>query len=165
MKVKKYRVQLEEEEREDLKALVSKGRAAAYKQTHARILLLSDENPAWGGVLKASAAARIQAGIGHGPRRRGREACAAVGAEGLERALGRIPHVGEPPARRNWTVNLLPQFRTGQACGRTARSRSFPQGPPEPVPGAVPISGPIQDPRWKVAMVAMRQATGMAQPR
>ena len=41
--VKKYRVHLGEEEQGELKALVSKGRAAAYKQTHARILLLSDE--------------------------------------------------------------------------------------------------------------------------
>ena len=36
--VKKYRVHLAEEEQGELKALVSKGRAAAYKQTHARIL-------------------------------------------------------------------------------------------------------------------------------
>ena len=35
--VKKYRVQLAEEEQGELKAMVSKGRAAAYKQTHARI--------------------------------------------------------------------------------------------------------------------------------
>ena len=40
--VKKYRVGLTGEEQEELRALVSKGRAAAYKQTHARILLLSD---------------------------------------------------------------------------------------------------------------------------
>ena len=46
--VKKYRVELTEGERGELKALVSQGRAAAYKQTHARILLLSDEN--WGKV-------------------------------------------------------------------------------------------------------------------
>ena len=32
--VKKYRVQLAEEEQGELKAMVSKGRAAAYKQTH-----------------------------------------------------------------------------------------------------------------------------------
>ena len=44
MTVKKYHVGLTEEEQEGLNALVSKGRAAAYKQTHARILLLSDEN-------------------------------------------------------------------------------------------------------------------------
>ena len=35
--VKKYRVQLAEEEQGEVKAMVSKGRAAAYKQTHARI--------------------------------------------------------------------------------------------------------------------------------
>ena len=35
--VKRYRVRLGEEEQEELMALVSKGRAAAYKQTHARI--------------------------------------------------------------------------------------------------------------------------------
>ena len=49
--VKKYRVGLAEEEQEELKAFVSRGRAAAYKQTHARILLLSDENHA-GGPMK-----------------------------------------------------------------------------------------------------------------
>ena len=43
MSVRKYRVQLSPEERQELKALVSRGRAAAYRQTHARILLLSDE--------------------------------------------------------------------------------------------------------------------------
>ncbi len=37
---KKYRIELTTEEQQELKALVSKGRAAAYKQTHARILLL-----------------------------------------------------------------------------------------------------------------------------
>ena len=40
---KKYRVQLTPAERQELKALVSQGRAAASKQTHAHILLLSDE--------------------------------------------------------------------------------------------------------------------------
>ena len=40
MMVKRYRVGLAEEEQEELMALVSKGRAAAYRQTHARILLL-----------------------------------------------------------------------------------------------------------------------------
>ena len=44
--VKKYRVALAEEEQQELKGLVSRGRAAAYRQTHARILLLCDENQA-----------------------------------------------------------------------------------------------------------------------
>ena len=45
---KKNHVQLTLEEQEELKALVSRGWAAAYRQTHARILLLSDENQAHG---------------------------------------------------------------------------------------------------------------------
>jgi transposase len=39
-----YRVNLTNEERLELKEIVSKGKAAAHKQTHARILLLSDES-------------------------------------------------------------------------------------------------------------------------
>ena len=58
MKVKKYRVQLREEEQQELRAPVSKGRAAAYKQTHARILLLSDANQAEG-AMKDDAIARF----------------------------------------------------------------------------------------------------------
>ena len=34
---KKYRIQLTQEEQQELRALVSRGRAAAYRQTHARI--------------------------------------------------------------------------------------------------------------------------------
>ena len=34
--MKRYRVKLSAEERQELKALVSRGRAAAYKQTHGR---------------------------------------------------------------------------------------------------------------------------------
>ena len=46
---KKYRIELSVEERQELKAMVSRGRAAAYRQTHARILLLSDEGQGDGG--------------------------------------------------------------------------------------------------------------------
>ena len=35
--MKRYRVKLSAEERQELKALVSCGRAAAYKQTHGRV--------------------------------------------------------------------------------------------------------------------------------
>ena len=49
--VKKYRVALAEEEQQELKGLVSRGRAAAaYRHTHARILLLCDENQANGSM-------------------------------------------------------------------------------------------------------------------
>ena len=44
MSKKIYRVKLTLEERLELKEIISKGKAAARKQTHARILLLSDEN-------------------------------------------------------------------------------------------------------------------------
>ena len=40
MPAKKYRVRLSAVEQQELKGLVSRGRVAAYKQTHARILLL-----------------------------------------------------------------------------------------------------------------------------
>jgi transposase len=43
MPKKIYRVKLTNEERLELKEIISKGKAAAHKQTHARILLLSDE--------------------------------------------------------------------------------------------------------------------------
>ena len=37
MSTKKYRIRLTTDEQQELKALVSRGRAVAYKQTHARI--------------------------------------------------------------------------------------------------------------------------------
>lgn len=43
--VKKYRVTLASEEREELTALISKGKSAARKLTHARILLQTDQSP------------------------------------------------------------------------------------------------------------------------
>lgn len=46
MPAKKYRVKLTETERQDLKELLNKGRIAARKQTHARILLQCDESGA-----------------------------------------------------------------------------------------------------------------------
>ena len=48
MMSKKYIVRLSEEERQGLQALVSKGKAAAYKIRHANILLKADaDGPAW----------------------------------------------------------------------------------------------------------------------
>jgi|CXWL01.1.fsa_nt_gi transposase len=44
MPAKLYRVKLTEAERNELKALINKGRIAARKQTHARILLQCDES-------------------------------------------------------------------------------------------------------------------------
>ena len=53
MSTKKYRIRLTTDEQQELNALVSRGRAAAYKQTHARILLMSDESRSDGGMNDA----------------------------------------------------------------------------------------------------------------
>ena len=57
MPAKKYRVKLSGEEQAELKGMVSRGRGAAYKQTHARILLLVDEAQE-GGAMKDEDIAR-----------------------------------------------------------------------------------------------------------
>ena len=62
MMVKRYRVRLSEEEQQGLRSLVSKGRAAAYKQTHARILLLCDENQADGAMKDEEIARALKLG-------------------------------------------------------------------------------------------------------
>ncbi len=43
--VKKYRVTLDAEERDELEAMISRGKAAARKLAHARVLLLADAAP------------------------------------------------------------------------------------------------------------------------
>ena len=123
---KKYRIELSVEERQELKAMVSRGRAAAYRQTHARILLLSDEGQG-GGVMKDGDIARALR-IGCSTVERVRRRCVE---EGLEAALGRREQLNrrqkkldgqgeaqlialacaEPPEGRvSWTLNCC---RTG----------------------------------------------------
>ena len=121
--VKKYCVGLTEEEQEELGAVVSKGRAAAYKQTHARILLLSDENQADGAMRDEEIARALR--VGTATVERVRRRCVE---EGVEAALGRREQVNrrprkldgqgeahlthlacsEPPeGRAGWTLQLL----------------------------------------------------------
>ena len=97
MMVKRYRVRLSEEEQQGLRSLVSKGRAAAYKQTHARILLLYDENQADGAMKDEEITRALKLGTAtvERVRRRGVE-------EGLEAALGRRQQLNR--VRGNWTV-------------------------------------------------------------
>jgi len=45
---KRYKVCLTDDEREQLCQMISRGKAAAKKLTHARILLKADESPQWG---------------------------------------------------------------------------------------------------------------------
>ena len=123
MMVKRYRVRLAEEEQEELMALVSKVRAAAYKQTHARILLLCDENQADGAMKDEEIAQALK--VGTATVERVRRRCVV---EGLEAALGRrqqlnrrqrkLDGAGEarlitlacsqpPEGRAGWTLRLL----------------------------------------------------------
>ena len=123
MKVKKYRVQLTEEEQQELRVLVSKGRAAAYKQTHARILLLSNEG-CQGGAMKDEEISRsLQVGTATVERVRRRCVEAGVDAalgrkEQLKRRQKKLDGQGEahlvalagaepPPGRVSWTLKLL----------------------------------------------------------
>ena len=120
---KKYRIELTTEEQQELKALVSKGRAAAYKQTHARILLLSDEARKDGGLTDEEVARSLE--IASATVERIRRRCVE---EGIEAALGRKEQqrrrpkkldgaaeahlialaCGEPPQGRvSWTLRLL----------------------------------------------------------
>ena len=121
--VKKYRVGLTEEEQEELKGLVSKGRAAAYKQSHARILLLSDENQAEGAMKDEEIARALK--VGTATVEQVRRRCVE---EGVEAALGRKEQLrrrqkkldgsgqahlmalacAQPPQGRvSWTLQLL----------------------------------------------------------
>ena len=121
--MKRYRVKLSAEERQELKTLVSHGRAAAYKQTLGRVLLLSDEADADGAMKDEDIARVLQ--IGRATVERVRRRCVE---EGLERALGRKEQLNrrqkrldgqgeahlvalacaEPPeGRAGWTLKLL----------------------------------------------------------
>ena len=59
---KKYIVTLTEEERQTLQALISRGKAAARKLAHARILLKADQDPGGPGLDDAAIASDVQAG-------------------------------------------------------------------------------------------------------
>ena len=109
--VKKYRVELGEEERQVLKALVSRGRAAAYRQTHARILLLSDENQAEGPMKDEEIARSLK--VGRATVERVRRRCVE---DGLERALGRKEQLNRPQKRLDGQGEA---YLVALACGRT----------------------------------------------
>ena len=94
MPAKKYRVRLSAGEQEELRGLVSRGRAAAYKQTHARILLLVDESQE-GGAMRDEEIARVLK-VGSATVERVRRRCVE---EGVEAALGRRQQVNRRPRK------------------------------------------------------------------
>jgi predicted HTH transcriptional regulator len=81
---RKYIVKLSPEEREQLEALRKKGREAAYRRTHADILLLADQSsdgPAWTNGRIAQATGVSERTVEHIRQR--------LVEQGLEAALGR----------------------------------------------------------------------------
>ena len=120
---KRYRVTLTAEERDALAAMISKGKAAARKLAHARVLLKADEaegGPGWGDAQIAEA---LDVGLSTVYRVRQRFV-----EDGLEAALVRKPTsrtyarrldgAGEarltalacsrpPEGRKRWTLGLL----------------------------------------------------------
>ena len=114
VKVKKYRVQLTEEEQQELRGLVSKGRAAVYKQTHARILLLSNEG-CGGGGLKDEEIGRSLAHfkqVGTATVERVRRRCVEAG---VDAALGRKEQLNRRPKKLDGQGEAHPVSSTGQA--------------------------------------------------
>ena len=94
MPAKRYRVKLSAEEQGELRGLVSRGRAAAYKQTHARILLLVDETQE-GGAMKDEEIAWVLK-VGSATVERVRRRCVE---EGVEAALGRRQQINHRPRK------------------------------------------------------------------
>lgn len=120
---KKFIVWLSEQERQDLTNLVRKGKVAAYRRTHAQILLLEDEGERGPRHRDKEVAERV--GVHHRTVSKLRQRCVE---RGLDAALEREPRkrersrvlegdreaqvtalmCGEPPAGQSrWTLNLL----------------------------------------------------------
>ena len=125
--MKKYRVQLTEEEQQELRALVSKGRAAAYKQTHARILLLSNEGHG-GGAMQDEEIGRSLAHfkqVGAATVERVRRRCVEAG---VAAALGRKEQLNRRQKKLDGQGEAHPVSSTGQAlvalaCGEPPEGR------------------------------------------
>lgn len=120
---RKYIVRLTAKERQALEELVHKGKTAAYRRTHAQILLGADEGIHGPSLLDSEVADRV--GVNERTVSRLRQRCVE---EGLGAALERRPRVrekarvldgdgeahlvalmcSEPPAGQSrWTLHLL----------------------------------------------------------
>ena len=117
---KKHRVHLIGEEQEELKGLVAKGREAAYRQTHARILLLCDENQ-YGGAMRDADIARALK-VGTATVERVRRRCVE---EGVDRALGRKEQANRRPRKLDGEGEAQ---LTALVCSQPGRPETRDQG-------------------------------------
>ena len=123
MPKKKYIVSLTSSERDDLEQLTKKGKIAAYKMNHARILLKADINQEGGGWIDRKISESLD--IGHATIERVRQRFVE---EGIEAALNRreqkkrrqkiidgekeayliaIACSETPTGKGNWTLQML----------------------------------------------------------
>lgn len=123
MPAKRYRVRLTSEEREELDALVNKGKGAAGRLRRARILLMADENQEGGGWIDAKIAKAL--GANQRTVERIREKCVEVGIDGAlnharprktrstvldgekEARLVQLACTEAPDGHEEWTMQML----------------------------------------------------------
>lgn len=122
--MKKYRVTLNDEERQRLQALIAAGKAAAKTLAHARILLQADQadgGPAWtdrriAEALEGSVATvervrqrLVEQGLDAAPRRKeqDRPSRASTIDGRAEARLVALACSAPPDGRKRWTLRLL----------------------------------------------------------
>jgi transposase len=132
MPAKCYRVTLESDERAELERLISRGKGAARRLAHARVLLHADSGPEGPGWTDAAIAAAVEVSVPTIERIRQRFV-----EDGLEAALNPRPPqrvyrrkldgaaearlialaCGPPPeGRRCWTLSLLADRLVALGC-------------------------------------------------
>jgi transposase len=123
MPAKRYKVTLMTEEREQLSALVRKGKGVARRLTRARVLLMADENQAGGAFPDATIARAL--GVHVRTVERTREKCVEMGIEAAlnhtrpkrhresvldgaaEARLVQLVCTEPPHGRTRWSLQLL----------------------------------------------------------
>jgi len=123
MPAKKYKITLSNEERQALTELVSKGKSAARKITHARLLLLADEDRA--GAAWSDGRISEALGVNRRTVERIRQTCVEQGIEAAlnhkrprrtrskvldgeaEARLVQLACTQAPDGRERWTMPLL----------------------------------------------------------
>jgi transposase len=123
MPAKKYKVTLTDDERQELTTLVNKGKSAARKQTHARILLLADDSepgPGWSDdrIVEALGISRrtvertrqkcVESGLEAALNHKGTQRPQSKRLDGkAEAQLIQLACSEAPDGRERWTMQML----------------------------------------------------------